>query len=111
MRELREDIKMIMHKTGYNPIVKYKSQNDVYEWIQKIVDLAVKEQLRTMLLNIESDHFLWGCAKKKQCINCGASWYEFADRCTCGSDKFEDYVCIDKRLIIKWLKDLDKNGK
>ncbi len=33
-----------MRKLSYNPIVRYKNQTDVYQWIQEIVDLAIKQK-------------------------------------------------------------------
>ena len=69
------------------------------EWIRR------DEVLKLIIKMIESDDMELGSAKKQQCKRCGAYYgINYYEDCTCGSSDFEEYVCIDKRLILNKLK-------
>jgi len=101
-KEIEEDIEIGFNVEKYgetNPDIP----NECYERIAELQTL--KEVLKLIIKMIESDDMKLGSAKKQQCKRCGAYYgINYYEDCTCGCSDFEEYVCIDKRLILNKLK-------
>lgn len=71
---------------------------------------AQKEIINNIKKWVNSDASNWGMAHKKDCVCCGASYYEHTLECPCGSKKFKNYKCINEHEIINKLKKLSYNS-
>jgi len=64
----------------------------------------MNKKIKEILKDDIRNPLYWGGINKKECIVCGASYNLFAECCSCGSKKFQEYFCADIREVAKALQ-------